>query len=377
MLDMRKRCCEWVAVLLLAGIGCSGTGDNLLPSQDVNDHDDVAFDQAGAVDDLGPAAPDTSSGSVQLPTGPVAMLTNRDFLPIVIKVLAEAKTEISIAHLEFLTGNGPNQVAAQLQAAAARGVTVHVILDHDVDENPARISEFSAEGIQAKLGGTNRTLHVKLVVVDRTTVLVGSTNFSTSSMLYNNEANWYFKGTAIGDAFADYAEGLFASDSGVRSIPKGPFAGVTLIGDGDYPDRVLPVLAAAKKRVRLVMYDMAYESATSSDSGNMVRSLIAAKNRGVDTRVILELSDFDTNVNSDNQTSRAVLENAGVSVRQDSTDITTHAKLLVADDTVVIYSGNWIYSGMSKNHEAGAIYTDATIATQAVGYFDTVWATCN
>lgn len=305
------------------------------------------------------------------------MLNNRDILPILIKAVAEAKQEVTLAHLEFLTGNGPNQVAAQLAAAAARGVNVRVILDQDVDENPAAVATFNAQGIRARLGGSERTLHVKLVVVDRTMVLVGSTNFSTSSLLYNNETNWYFNDPALGDAFADYAEGLFAGDTGLRTMVAGPFANVTPIGDGQYEQRVLPVIAAAEDRLLLVMYDLDYDTSSGSDAGNLARAVIKAHQRGVDVRVILEMSGWDDTLNAHNQAARTLFASAGVPVRRDSANVTTHAKLLVADDTVVIYSGNWVYTGMQRNHEAGAMHSNKVIADSAEAYFNTIWAASN
>ncbi|MBM4394704.1 MAG: hypothetical protein FJ087_03325 [Deltaproteobacteria bacterium] len=332
-------------------------------AEDTNPPEDPGKDPAK--DPAGDPAPEAS------PTATVRFVTNQEYLALLKDRIFKAKTSIRIAHLEFLDGSLTDDVLALLAQAVDRGVDVRVLLDDNVDENPAAVSKMKAAGIQARLDGGGRTLHVKLVVLDRAVVFVGSTNFSVSSLKYNNEANLLLTDPDVAEAFAGHADSLWASDSGLKGLTGAAVGGIRLIGDGQYVERVLPVIAAAKDRIRIVIYQFDTGSAAG---GDLAGALVDAAKSGVDVKVVLEQSSFADNVNDDNTQARKVLEAGGIQVRRETLDVTTHAKLLVADDTVVVYSGNWAYPGLEKNHEAGAIVGGADVVGEAVAFFDSVWS---
>jgi phosphatidylserine/phosphatidylglycerophosphate/cardiolipin synthase-like enzyme len=228
--------------------------------------------------------------------------------------------------------------------------------------------------VSAKLIGGSKTLHAKLVVIDGRWSLFGSTNWSASSMNFNNETDFLVDSAPVAGRLKAYVDKLWSSGA-KATLDPGPYDGLTLAGDTQYPDVALPVIAAAGagSRVRVIMYQVNYD--TGSDAGALVRALGSAKTRGADVKVMLELSSFSQSVTSANQKARDELESRGVEVRLDTADVTTHAKLVVVDDTVVIASSNWTDASLSSNHEVAGVYTDATIATQASAYFDGIWAT--
>ncbi len=65
---------------------------------------------------------------------------------------------------------------------------------------------------------------------------------------------------------------------------------------------------------------------------------------------------------------------AGVQVRYNAAQTLTHAKMLVTDDEVTVYSGNWVYTSFSSNHEAGALVSASDVAADATAWFEKVWA---
>jgi len=87
---------------------------------------------------------------------------------------------------------------------------------------------------------------------------------------------------------------------------------------------------------------------------------------------VLETGGFQ-DVETANRASGQRLAAAGVEVRYDPSSVITHAKVVLVDDAVVVYSGNWVYSGLRQNHEAGAITRKPAPVAEAVDWFTGIW----
>ena len=383
-----------LALLVLAAGSCGGGGGNLLPRADLSgardvadngrdaygadiDRDIQAFDPgdedapppSDEGSDPGVADPGTDPGT---PPPPVRLVTDQAALSTIVNLVDNAASSLQVVELEFVTGWAPDQVGAALARAAARGVQVRVLMESDVADNATRADALASAGIDARLDGASKTLHTKLVVADRTRALVGSTNLSISSLNYNHEANLALEGGALVEPFAAYADALWANPGKAASIPTASTSNLTPIGDGQYVARVLPHIAAASRRALLVMYDLTND--WSGDIGDAAQALIDARQRGLDVRVVLESTAYETYVNDDNKASGPRLAAAGVQVRYNAVQTLTHAKMLVTDDEVTVYSGNWVYTSFSSNHEAGALVSASDVAADATAYFEKVWA---
>ncbi len=311
-------------------------------------------------------------------TGAVTFLDNTQYLTDFLDVVNNAKSTLKICTLDWLQGSAsytpPEKAQAAVLAAVGRGVKVQVLLDSQTDYNATRVQALTAAGAQARLTTSSKTLHVKLVVADAKRVLVGSSNLSTSSMNYNNEDDLLFDDAAVGAAFAQYCDTLWADDGAVAKLPTAPVDGFQLLGDTQYEPAVQPLLKAAKQRALLIMYEFNWDT-SSSAQGLLATALKTAKANGADVRVVLEAGSTDATLTSFNNAAAQSLAAAGISTRWDPTTLTTHAKLLVLDDAVVVYSGNWVTSSMKTNHEAGAIVDDAAAVAAAAKYFEQVWNT--
>jgi len=296
-------------------------------------------------------------------------------------LIGGARNSIDLAHLQFLMYSPDDiSIADSIKAAAARGVKVRVLLDDDVDSSAARVNDLNSasRNIDAKVDDWSGTTHVKLIVVDDAQVLVGSTNLSKSALYHNNEANlWISDPAAVGE-FARYFDSLF-NDPGTQASMYADWSnGVLPIGDDEYEDEVSPLIDSAGTRILLAMYDLNQDSAAAS---RVTDKLGDAARRGVDVRVVLERCNesWAYYVTEDNLESADILRDAGVDVRFDEpsgeTDrVVTHTKLLVIDDAVVVYSGNWNNSGLRNNHEAGAIVTGVRqVSDAATTYFNSLW----
>jgi len=79
------------------------------------------------------------------------------------------------------------QVVNALAAAEARGVTVRLIVDEAMDDGTQEIAaELHASGVEIRLAGT-LYIHAKLMVIDGAQAVVGSQNFTSTSLDENRE----------------------------------------------------------------------------------------------------------------------------------------------------------------------------------------------
>lgn len=99
--------------------------------------------------------------------------------------------------------------------AHKRGVKVKVILDRNVEygegqdfevrEKNRRAFEYlKSNGVEVYFDNDNTLTHAKAVVVDDNVVVVGSTNWSASSLSANNETSVIIKSTELAKNFSDY-----------------------------------------------------------------------------------------------------------------------------------------------------------------------------
>jgi phosphatidylserine/phosphatidylglycerophosphate/cardiolipin synthase-like enzyme len=329
--------------------------------------DDEGFDATPA--DPGTTDPGTDPGT---PPTPVRLVTDKAALSAIVGLVDGAMTSLQMVELEFIDGWAPNTVRDALVRAAARGVRVQVLMESDVEKNDPRLTELTGAGIEARLDGASRTLHTKLVVADRTRALVGSTNLSTSSLNYNHEANLALDGAALAEPFAAYADALWSKPAQTAAIPAIPVSGVTPIGDGQYDAQARTHLAAATRRVLLVLYHMSDD--WSGDVGDIAQAVIDARARGLEVRVVLESTAYETYVNDQNKACGQRLSAADVQVRYNDVDTLTHTKMLVTDDVVAVHSGNWVYSSFNSNHEAGAIVDVPGVTADAITTFEKIWS---
>lgn len=359
----------------------NGTGDAFIRDIDLPDEsvvdtsgDDVSIDDTSHADTGKNDTSTTDTSTDTTASGPtVVFVTDRAWETRAKSMIAGAKQSVDVVHLEFLMYSPEDiSIADSLENAAGHGVDVRVLLDDDVDDNFARVDGLEVAGIDAKLDNWNGTTHVKMIIVDDSQVLVGSTNLSKSSLHFNHEANLWITDKAAVPEYVDYFDALWADPD--QKEPMGATmtgSGIQAIGDGEYVDAVSGYLDNATARIWVVMYDFSWYSA--NELGDR---LLDAENRGVEVKVFLENSNFADYIDENNTESADFLEAGDVEVRFDTEDITTHAKLLIVDDVVAVYSGNWSNNSLYDNHEAGAVVDGVeTVTGAAETYFNTLWNT--
>lgn len=143
----------------------------------------------------------------------------------------------------------------------------------------------------------------------------------------------------------------------------------------DYYPSVKALFDNAEKTIHIIMYDMKYyDYDPQTEEMLLFNALVNAAGRGVSVYVVLEQSDWNADVNEDNELSGGILSSYGVDVRYDARTVTTHCKMMVIDSQkTLVGSTNWSKSAVSSNNEANVIMTGSEISLEFLDYFNTLW----
>lgn len=298
-------------------------------------------------------------------------VVNREYLPTVLDLINAATNSIEFLQLEVHDDRAVQAIEAALAAAVKRGVRVRGLLDDGVDFNAAAIERLLALGVEAKLDTPAKMLHSKLVVVDGRIVLLGSTNWTGNSMGNNNETNVRLDDPVLADLFGRYVAALWIDSFAEPELPSVESGAVKTLVNRQYFPEVLALFGTATQRVRVVMYGIKYDPKYRNSKVNqLVEALAAAHGRGLDVAVVLDLSDYNATLNEVNAPAKEYLAAAGVAVYDDAEKITTHAKMILADDRVVIGSANWGYDALERRNETCVVIRDPAIVAYFAAYFD-------
>jgi len=229
--------------------------------------------------------------------------------------------------------------------------------------------------------GTPRSgsiMHNKFVVIDRKKVWLGTTNLShtgvgseynanTSIMVESPElaiifANEFYQMHSL-KRFSRYKkkpsrgrEPLNYSDGTKVSVYFSPQSDAVV-------DSVLPFINKTKRRISIGMFYLTDD--------RVARALVAAKNRGVDVRVI-----YDALAAAHPSTMHHYLRNHGVEVRVENWGGKMHMKTAVSDSQhLLIGSMNWSLAGSRNNDESTVVIeNNRGLARKFTIYFNKLWA---
>lgn len=275
-------------------------------------------------------------------------------LPAVLDLIGGARRTVDVEMYEF----GHGQILNAILAAARRGVQVRVLLDATEKQ-----SQVTAEALQ-KVGPpvhvrfyqvTGGIDHIKLLVADGKSVLIGGMNWGKGSM--NNHDYDVLIRQAPGEFPALFARDWAVAGGAGADAPDSRY----LVFD----DRFRSVLLGHLREAATTVY---VEMNILSDN-EVIKALSAARARGVDVRVLLDPTG------QGNRDSAEQLLDHQVQVRWFYTDKgRLHAKAAVVDGVhTFIGSANWTHQGLSVNHEAGVHLHVQDIAIQFGTMFGKDW----
>ncbi len=257
------------------------------------------------------------------------------------------------------------EIISALKAAMERGVQIRLV--HDVQpyypgtERLAAIIENSVSNPDPKT-----LMHNKFAVFDGRKVFTGSMNFSTTGLSgFNANAVLVINSSDAAKCFTDEFEQMYAGRFHSEKNTAHPVRGDMKIHfspqDGITNNHIIPLVNGAKGYV--------YVPAFIITHGAFAQSLISAKSRGVDVKVII---DATNPMGSGSQVAK--LRSAGVPVKTENYAGKMHSKSIIIDDKyVIIGSMNFSRSGEERNDENVVILENSAISRHYRGYFEYLW----
>jgi len=254
-------------------------------------------------------------------------------------------------------------LADKIVAAKTRGVAVRVILDPDEAGNQAVTPTLSGGGVTWKNASTiYQFSHAKYLIIDRTTAVIMSMNFNVDAM--NNERNYGMVDRDPEDV-AD-VQAIFEQDWALANgqTPAAPDLSCTrlIVSPVNATQRLNEFIASAHTTLDIeVLYvtDVTLRNAIG-----------AAKNRGVNVRVILE----DPSDQASNADTTTYFKGLGIPVKYVTNQFYLHAKLIVADGIAFVGSQNLSPTALSRNREVGALVFEPGPEQVVEQQFEADWA---
>ena len=305
----------------------------------------------------------------------IITVVDRDYFPAAEKLMQEAKKSICISMFVMKRGKKPNSfvnlLIEELKTAAERGIKIKILLENKKVNQPTVNFLKGIRNIEIKFDSPQKTTHNKIVIIDENTILIGSTNWTEKSIGYANEANVVIKDKEVTEYFQEYFDRLW-KDSSKDISPFKIFTGniIPLI-DRQYCDVVKKLMSKSTQRIFVMVYGFKLiERAENTKGYILANEMIKAKRRKVETKILLEKSNFSKQLNKINSETIDYFKENGVDARFDSKNIITHSKVVIIDDAVILGATNWSYSGLEKWHNTDILIRKREIVDFFVNYFE-------
>jgi len=302
-------------------------------------------------------------------TGPKATAT------ALIQAIDNATTSIEFAIYGL---GGAEDVLDALVDAVGRGVTVRGVADTSATgwfsypDTGLLIDSLPAGAVV--VDNDDRIMHNKFFVFDDRYVWTGSGNIADTGLYWEYNANWsiLIDHPTLAEAYIDEFEEMYAGDFHTDKTDNTQHTFPTLSDgsviesyfaptDDAVTNAILPAINAANSTLDIRVFYF-----TRTDLRDAV---IAAHNRGVTVRVIMDASA------AENQYSvHGDLRTAGVPVKVENWGGKEHMKALCADNEwVILGSQNWTGSGNTDSDENTLYIKNGVLAQAYTDDFDANW----
>jgi DNA uptake protein ComE-like DNA-binding protein len=144
---------------------------------------------------------------------------------------------------------------------------------------------------------------------------------------------------------------------------------------GDYWKHLPALLRTARRSIDVCLFHMAL-GAEGHPTRTLVAELVAAKERGVKVRVLLDRDRPSDPYHSTiiNSAASMFLTKAGVSCRHDSGEQLLHSKFLLVDgDTAVVGSHNWTEGSYFEMDDLSLVMHGAAFGQELAQRFESLW----
>ncbi len=257
-------------------------------------------------------------------------------------------------------------------------------------KNPATVAYLQQNGIETHLvtglvvaGKQVGIEHGKIVVVDGHKILAGSTNWTDTSILRNNETNLIVDSPKFGATLGQYFDTL-VQNSGVMHPSTTVDGNIQMYTDTAYFDSLIGFLKTAQSGDRLdcsmYLFNVNDKTDPNDRAGKIMSALIAAKTRGTNVRVMMETAagSFGAFIVQANSLAAKQLLQGGISqVYFDLPSKISHMKFCVLTHgnmrSVSMGSSNWNFLDLDENHQLNwQINNAGAVGDQLFSFFDNI-----
>jgi phosphatidylserine/phosphatidylglycerophosphate/cardiolipin synthase-like enzyme len=258
-----------------------------------------------------------------------------------------------------------------LIAAHRRGVQVRIVAEGDNFANE-EFQQLAAAGIPIVVDKSSDYMHDKFVIIDRYQVWTGSMNYTVGDAYGSRNNLIAVTSTRLAENYeTEFNEMFLRRSFGPISPADTPYPELEINAhlvetyfspEDDTIDHLLALVSGAQKTV--------YFLAFSFTSDELADAIMAAQERGVEVRGVLDAGQAASNQGGEYARLRA----AGVDVRMDGEGGNMHNKVLIIDGEIVV-TGSYNFSANAEdsNDENTLIIHDQGLANLFADEFWRIW----
>lgn len=273
----------------------------------------------------------------------IEVVTNQNYLPVLLSLLGKAKKSIDIMSFSFAIGSAggkhttsgaPFEIAMKLrEIKEKKGDKINIRfftegLRETVGRNKVTADFLKEAGIDVRYGST----HAKGICVDKRYILFGSTNLTQQSILKNNEANLLIDDKKLAKGFLKYFDHLWEGGlHGEVDLPS-PW-----LPDGTFKNALIEMIDQAAKKIEFSIYFFNHRE--------IENALIRAAERGVKVAgFIHQHKSFALPYIWANRATVKRMRKAGIEeLHFGPPHKFSHAKYIIVDGKeVALGTGNWL-----------------------------------
>ncbi len=294
-------------------------------------------------------------------------ITNR-----VVELIEGAERSVDVAQFTFSV----REIEAALIAAHGRGVAVRVAMNAGQDRDGSLSRRLVDAGLDVRFvtgrqnpGRYDGLQHAKFMLVDETTLLTGSNNWSSTGTSINEENTIVVRGASADDpmvaGFQCHYDAIWGANPDAAVACSNEEVAFT---PGTAAMRGLrDAIRASTTSIDVLMHHFTF--------GDLVKELAKAQERGVQVRVLLNAADREEHRGS--KWDRLVAAGGSIRYKQNNADAyqLMHHKLAIIDGRILMNgSGNWSGSAFFNNFENYVRYEDPRVTNPFVALYGRLWS---
>lgn len=258
-----------------------------------------------------------------------------------------------------------------LENAKKRGVKLRIVYDISTKSYYPETSKLLSLASEISGDSPKVLMHNKFMIFDNKSLITGSMNFSSTGFSgFNTNCIFFINSQEIANIYTEEFNQMLSGKFSImktansrKSIKLGKTVVTPLFSPKDkiITNNIIPLIESSKNYIYIPAFIITHDALTNS--------LIRAKHRGVDVKIILDATNT-----SGSRNKLKVLRMSGIPVKVENYAGKVHSKSIIVDDKYIIAgSMNFSNSGENKNDENVLIVEDERLARHYKGFFEYLW----